>query len=76
MKIAESRAFFAESIIPCHSERSICVAKNLYFIFEIFRFAQYDKKGQILRIAESRLDCATHFTESSFAESRGKNYGI
>lgn len=49
MKIAESRAFFAESST---------------------------KITQILRIAESRLDCATHFAESSFAESRGKNYGI
>lgn len=26
--------------------------------------------------AESRLDSATHFAESSFAESGGKNYGI
>lgn len=34
------------------------------------------KTMQILRIAESRLNSATYFTESSFAESRGKNYGI
>lgn len=34
------------------------------------------KTMQILRIAESRLDSATHFVESSFAESGGKNYGI
>lgn len=28
-----------------------------------------------MKNAESRLDSVTHFAESSFAESGGKNYG-
>lgn len=64
----------AESAPFCHSERS--EESKKIEILRSFHSLRMTILGQILRIAESRLDSATYFAESSFAESGGKNYGI